>query len=272
MSGASPGSMGATLFLFVAGAAIAVIGSMCGVGGGIFAVPVLHYLFGLELRKAIATSLCLVLATSAAATLGEAMHPRGELFPLLIVVLTAGALLGAQIGFRLSTRLPVRAIKALFCVLLLFTGVRLIASLSGGEVALPAAATGFAAGTGGLLLTLAVGTLGGLVAPLLGIGGGLIVVPALLFFMPEVGYLGARAASLAMAMVTSAHSVWLYSAERSIDRARALPFATGAILGGVVGVWLVHKSSGTIVGATLLGATLLVAGVRFAFDVLPFRR
>jgi len=42
------------------GLMVALLCSMCGIGGGVFAVPILHYLYGIPLKRAVATVLCLV--------------------------------------------------------------------------------------------------------------------------------------------------------------------------------------------------------------------
>jgi hypothetical protein len=63
-------------WLVLAGLAIGFLGSWCGIGGGLFAVPLLHFVRKLELRAAVATALVLVLATSTAATAAEALSPE----------------------------------------------------------------------------------------------------------------------------------------------------------------------------------------------------
>ena len=98
-------------------------------------------------------------------------------------------------------------------------------------------------------------------------GGGLIVVPALIFGLPDIGYLGARAASLGMATITSARSIWMYSREGCVDWRLGRWFAAGAILGAVAGVQLVHLHGAAEVGQTLLGVTLCIAATRFGLDV-----
>jgi uncharacterized membrane protein YfcA len=104
------------------------------------------------------------------------------------------------------------------------------------------------------------------VVPLLGVGGGLVVVPALLFTCPEIGYLGARATSMAMAVVTATRSVWMYQRDGRIDRRYAGWFAAGGLLGASAGVWLVHLHGAAEIGQVLLGATLAIAAVRFGLD------
>ena len=85
--------------LLLAGAAIAFIGALCGIGGGLFAVPMLHYLFKLDLRASVATALCLVAATAYSSTLTEVFR-EDSFLELTVGPLAVGALLGAQLGFQ----------------------------------------------------------------------------------------------------------------------------------------------------------------------------
>jgi len=262
---------GAKFGLFVGGILIAAISAVCGIGGGIFAVPTLHYIFGVPLRGAVATGLCLVCASATTATVSEWLHPDGAIFPTLVLALVATALIGAQIGFWISKRLGTRALKAIFCFVMLGVGLRLIfmrpetstiLAEPDPQFVLTPAAHGFAA---------LVGLFAGIVVPLLGLGGGLIVVPALLFGLPEVGFLGARAASLGMATITSVRSIWLFSKEGVIEWRLGIWFAVGATLGAASGVWLVHLHGAAEVGQVLLGIVLCIAATRFGLDVLRTR-
>jgi hypothetical protein len=248
---------------------ISIVSVICGVGGGIFGVPVLHYLFGIALHTAVATTLCLVVAASGAATVSELLHPDGALFVSVVVSLIAASLVGAQLGFWISRRISTRLLKTLFCVLLAAVGVRLM-FLDGIASAVPAA--DFTASARDLWVTVGLGFAAGVAVPLLGVGGGLIVVPGLLLALPEVGYLGARASSLAMAVVTASRSVWLYSRRRMIDWSIGLWFGAGALLGAVVGVWIVHQHGAAEIGHVLLGAILCLAATRFGIDVVRSRR
>lgn len=247
------------------GIAVAALGSVCGIGGGLFAVPILHYLFRLPLQCAVATSLCLVAASSGAATVSEVLHPEGALYPVLAMVLIAAALVGTQGGYWLAKRIPTRTLKAIFCLVMLAVGARLVLT-SGATGAAPLA--GFEPGVANFLEVALIGLVAGVVVPLLGVGGGLVVVPALLFVCPEIGYLGARATSMAMAVVTAARSVWMYRRDGLVDGRHGCWFAAGALFGGVAGVWLVHLHGAAEVGQVLLGATLALAALRFGLDAL----
>lgn len=252
------------VLLLLAGATIAFVGAMCGIGGGLFAVPMLHYLFRLELRAAVSTSLCLVAATAYSSTLTELARPDSALVLPVVLPLAAGALLGAQLGYLISRRLDERRLKGVFAVVLLLAGARMLLLDSippgpGPEERLGPVAVG--------LVAAVIGAGAGTVAPLLGIGGGLVVVPSLMLTMPWLGGLAVRAASLGVACVTSARSIQLYAAEGVIRPGLGIPIAMGALLGAVGGTHTVHLPGMSEVGQRVMGAILVATAVRFARDV-----
>lgn len=251
--------------LALVASAITAVCSMCGVGGGIYAVPMLHYGFKVPLRNAVATSLGLVAAATSTATVSELLHPDSALFLSIVSALVLTSLVGAEIGFWISKRLETRGLKALFVVVLGFVSWKLLMTTSGGAAA-PIA--GFVPTFEHIAGATLIGLCAGIVVPLLGVGGGLVVVPALLFGVPEIGYLGARACALAMGAVTSTRSLWVYAREGRVHLPTARWFAAGALVGAATGVWLVHQDGAASWGRNLLGATLFIAALRFAVDVL----
>jgi uncharacterized membrane protein YfcA len=178
-----------------AGALIGFAGALCGIGGGLFAGPLLHATRGLALRRAAATALLVVLATTVSATATELARAEPALDWAVVVPLALGALLGAQLGFIVAQRTDERRLKLVFAVVLLLAGLRLL-------VAPAPVAGGLELGPSGrACAALAIGVLGGMLTPLLGVAGGLFMVPALFFTLDGLGFGGARAASLAAGAV-----------------------------------------------------------------------
>lgn len=249
--------------------AAAFLSALCGIGGGLFAVPVLHYLAGLELRRAVATSLCLVFVLSLVATGVEWSHAESALVPWVVVSLVAGGVLGARVGFRVAQRLRPAWLKAVFAIVLALAAVRVFALDTFSSSAASADAgldLGSAAGV------FAIGLGGGFVAPLLGVGGGLIVIPALFLGVPGVDYLEARACSMAMTIVVSSQSAWLYARAGSVDLRLALRLAALTVLGAVGGVLAVHADGWADLARSIMGVILALVALRFALDVLRARR
>lgn len=256
------------LGIALVGAAISAWGAMCGIGGGLFAVPILHYVYKLTLKEAIVTSLALVAATTISATFAELLHTDNSLDWRIILALVSCSLVGAQLGFRVAKVVSARKLKLVFAIALTFVGVRLL-----GLVPEPEAADGGLYLLEGLTtsdfwIAGGIGFCGGFVSPLLGIGGGLVAVPALMLFVPAMGHLGARACSMAMGTITSTRSLFLYYRAGQLDVGRSASFAVGALVGAFVGVQLVHIPGMSVWAEKMLAATLLIVAFRFGLDVV----
>ena len=122
--------LGSRIRLGLMGAGVAAYSAMCGIGGGLFMTPILHYVRKLPLKNAVATSLALVAASASSATVAELIHEDGRLTPersLLVLFLVIGSLIGAQVGFRVAKRVDVTFLKLIFgLVLLVFRLLRML--------------------------------------------------------------------------------------------------------------------------------------------------
>lgn len=257
--------------LVALGVLIGGYSTVCGIGGGVFAVPLLHYVYRMPLRLAVANSLVLVAASTTSATILEFFHPHSSLNGFIAAVLIASSFVGTQLGYRATKRLDVRMLKLVFCVLLVVVATEVLLNPMSTESS-SASAMSFAPTSHEWVLIVLVGFASGFVAPMLGIGGGLIAVPGLSFGVPALGYLGARACSMAMSMFTSWQSVWLYSRDGSLTSTTSLWLALGALVGAAVGIQLVHIESVTSVAHALVAFALYFAAARFAWDLVVARR
>ena len=254
--------------LVVLGLAIGTWSALCGIGGGVFAVPLLHYCFHRPLKVAVGGSLLLVAGSTTSATISELSHADSALHLAAAGIMIATSFVGARIGFAIGKRLDVRTLKLVFVFVLAFVAFDLAFggdARTAAEVARPGA---LALGAREYVEIGALGLVAGIVAPLLGVGGGLVAVPGLLWLAPELGFLGARATSMAMSLFTSWQSVWLHRSEKQVEFALAIWLALGAIGGGFLGVHLVHVPGAPAVAQRLLAATLLFVAVRFLADVV----
>ncbi len=252
----------------------ATISTLCGIGGGLYAVPILHFLLGLELKTAIATSLPIVMVMTASGTVSEMSRADSALDWVLVFELSLGAFVGARIGKSLVDRLSGDVLRALFVVLLAIVGLRVFATPAhpASDPSTNAAVhTTFASYFVDELVIL-FGFLGGFVAPLFGIGGGLIVVPALYLGLHDVSYLTARASSTAMSTITSAQLAWMYLREGKLDRTSMTWMGAVALCGGVLGVAAVHQPGWDEVARLAMAITLVGIALRFAWELRPSAR
>ena len=110
--------------LALIGLVAGVFSTVFGVGGGIVVVPLLVALAALPTHAATATSLGAILITAAA---GAVLYAgRGEVRPSYALLVGLPAVAGALLGANLQQRLSSRALTLAFSALLVVIGVRLI--------------------------------------------------------------------------------------------------------------------------------------------------
>ncbi len=242
----------------------ATVGTLCGIGGGIFATPILHYICRKPLDRAISASLVLVLVMTAIATSAEAVRSDGALDWKIVGLLLAGSVPGAHLGYALGLRASVRVLKSGFAILLCAAAAR-TATMSAASALDGPGATDLDWAESAV--TVLIGFGGGILAPLLGVGGGILVIPALFLCLPDMGYLEARAASMAMSVVNAGQSVALHLRDGRVDLRSTGPMAGIAVLGALAGAWLIHLPGWGEVARLALTAVLLFVAGRFAWDV-----
>lgn len=158
------------------GAGAGIIAGLLGLGGGIVIVPALLYLFILQgmpdailMHMAVATSLATIIFTSVASAWAHHRH-NAVLWPS-VLALTPGIILGSIGGAFLAHHLPSNALRTIFGVF------EILVALQIGMGFRPAAHRDLP-GRGGML---AAGGGIGAVSTVLGIGGGTLTVPYLLW-------------------------------------------------------------------------------------------
>jgi uncharacterized membrane protein YfcA len=246
----------------------AVVGfslGLTGGGGSIFAVPLLVYGLGVEPREAVGISLAAVGTT---ALVGAIQRLRSHEVEIRVGLLFAGAgILGAPLGAWVGKFIPGTVLLVLFALLMLIVAVRMWLKASrkpeeahivrarsyqdlddreapacrhdpGGRLKFTAKCT---------IVMSAVGLLTGVLSGLFGVGGGFIIVPALVFFS-TMNIRRAVATSLLVISLISASGVASYLIA---GESLALDITGLFVLGGVLGLGL-----GTILSHRLSGAKL----------------
>jgi len=132
-----------------------------------------------------------------------------------------------------------------------------------------------------LLLFLATGAAAGILAGLFGVGGGMIMVPALTFLLPRIGvphsiYMQvAIATSLAVIGVTSLSSTLSHHRRGAVAWPVFARIAPGLVLGALAGAWLAHGLSADAlrsivgVGALLVATQMLLGAVPHTGESRP---
>jgi hypothetical protein len=232
-----------TIVLFLGGIGAGVIGSIFGLGGGIIIVPLLVLILKIPIHYAVATSLLCVIATSSA--VGSRNVQRGMMNLRLVSVLEIATVIGAICGGAIAGYLHPQQLEIVFAVAVSLLAIPMALSR---EVVMPAPPDhhdgGFVARLRGayydpalghevhydverLPVAMAISGVAGMASGLLGIGGGVIKVPALTLYS-RVPVKAAAATSNFMIGVTAVASAFVY-----YGRGEVLPVVTATAVLGV---------------------------------------
>jgi len=113
------------------------------------------------------------------------------------------------------------------------------------------------------LLAVVIGLVGGLTSGLFGVGGGIIMVPAMVLLM-QTDMKAAVATSLAVIVPTTLASSLLNQSFGRIDWRLVAALAVPAIVGGLASTWFKEHVPSEVL-KRLFGGFLLVVGLRLLF-------
>lgn len=223
------------------------LSGLFGVGGGILIIPGLVLFLLMAQRTAHATSLAAIIPIAAAGVTGYAVE--GSVDWAAGAWLAAGSAAGAVVGTRALQRLSQLALSRAFAGFMLLSALALLLHVSEGSGRGdlgPAMAAGL----------LVAGVLSGVLAGLLGVGGGILIVPVLvlLFSIPDAM---AKGTSLLVIIPTAVAGTAYNVRKRTAD----LPTAAWVGLGGVVTAFGASLASVRLEPrlSSILFAVLLVA-------------
>jgi len=215
-----------TLLALLFGAVIGLLLGTIGGGGSILTVPILVYVLDQSVHEATATSLVIVGLT---ALFGVIPHARsGRVDTRTALIFGAAGILGAFGGTWLGAQISGPAILLLFGVLMVVVAVRMAFGKRQDDGS-PSLAT-----SGLTLPILATGLAVGLMTGFFGVGGGFLIVPALVLIL----HLPMRLAvgtSLVIIAINSAAGVVAHLGSGGVDFRLAGMFVAGGIVGTLIG-------------------------------------
>jgi uncharacterized membrane protein YfcA len=241
------------------------LAGLIGLGGGEFRLPVLTQLIGFPARAAIPLNLLISLVTLAFALVlrNHAIPVSGVMAHLPeIAGLALGGVISALYGARLVLRLSDRRLTASMAALLAALGVLLLVEAF---VPLSGAALGedsmFVRAFAGVLIGLVVG----IVSSMLGVAGGELLIPALVFiFGADIKIAGTE--SLLISLLIVATGLWRYYRAGALPMAGGPPrivasMSTGSVIGAGLGALVVAVAPSAML-KVVLGLVLIVAAVQ----------
>lgn len=246
----------------LSGGLIGVVLGLVGGGGSILAIPLLIYVVGVgSTHAAIGTSAVAVAANALAGAIGHARAGTVRWKPALIF--SALGVIGAAAGAELGKAFDGTRLLILFGFLMVVVGATMFLKPQGSS-----AATDVITGRACLLRLLPLGGGVGLAAGFFGIGGGFLVVPALIAAtsMPFVQAVGTSLVVIVALGLTTAVS---YAVSGLVDWELTFLLVAGGVVGGVAGILLGRKLAdrrGLL--ERIFAAMLILVGVYIAISTV----
>lgn len=232
---------------------IGVLLGALGSGGSVVIFPVLVYIAGVTPQSAVPMSLAVVGATSAAAALLHAR--RGNFHTKAALLFGASGIVGAYFGSMATHLVSGRALMLVFSLLLLIVGVTMFLRVR--------ARTAHVCRT---LRCLALGAVVGALTGFIGVGGGFLIVPALVL-LAGLDIKVAIGTSLAVIAFNSAAGLAGQTRYAVIDWALAAALTAAAIVGMLLGVRIVRRVSGTAARQAFASLLVVLAIVISAVNI-----
>ena len=279
------------VFLILAmGAAVGFVSGMFGIGGGFLMTPLLIFV-GISPAVAVASVSSHIAASSMSGAISY--WRRRSIDPSLAAVLLIGGSIGTTLGVWTFTWLrslgQLDLLIALSYVILLTTvgglmfweGLRAMLRARGGNP-VPARRSGSHGWIHGLPLKMrfkrskiylsvipvvAIGLLIGFLGAVMGIGGGFILVPLMIYLLrvPTSTVIGT---SMVLTLVTMLFATMLHAVTNHlVDAVLALILMVGGVTGAQFGARAGQKIRGEQL-RLLLGLLILSVGVRFAIELV----
>ncbi|TVQ40468.1 MAG: sulfite exporter TauE/SafE family protein [Spirochaetaceae bacterium] len=261
-----------TMLALLFGSAMGLSLGLTGGGGSILAVPLLVYGLGMELRAAVAVSLAVVGLT---ALFGATIQARsGQVLWRAGMLLGGGGIVAAPLGARLGAAMPDDMVLILFAVLMIVVGVRMARGSSDapelplGRFRCPRGDDGRPQPTLACMAKLAAaGALAGVLSGFFGVGGGFLLVPALVW-VGSVRIEHALATSLvAIALISVSGFAANVGAAGQISLSVAALFGAGGAAGMIIGARLKRYLSPQVL-SRVFAAVAIVAGFYVVMQVV----
>ncbi|MDN5344584.1 MAG: uncharacterized protein PWQ18_695 [Clostridia bacterium] len=258
-----------------------IIGALVGLGGGVLLVPILTLLFQVPIHTAIGASIVAVVATSSASasTYLNSHISNMRLGMTLETATTVGGILGGVTAALLGRQV----LSGIFAVALVGTAYSMFKKVKGGQPGAETVDPGRLGATfydanlkrevtyrvKSLPLGLFLSFIAGNISGLLGIGGGVIKVPAMVLAM-GVPMRAAAATSNFMIGVTAVASAYIYYTRGFVDPLIAAPTAIGVFLGATLSSHLAGRVNSNFL-TRLLAIILLFLAVQMALSAAGIR-
>jgi uncharacterized membrane protein YfcA len=206
------------------------------------------WLLRFDQHTAHATSLAAIFIIAGSGAISFTLS--GEVDVGLAMVLGAGGVVGSTLGAHALHRLSEKSLKLAFALVLVVAGVRLL--FTGVPTTEPAPAVA------GLALGAVIGAVAGFASGVAGVGGGVIMIPAMVVLL-NISQYTAEGTSLVAILFTSAAGTRVNLKNRRVEIRSALVMGVAGALTAPLGTRLALGTDVLLLQKAFAGFVLLVA-------------
>jgi len=226
-------------------------GGLLGVGGGLVLIPMLTGRFRLSQHAAHGTSLAVIGATALSSVV--IYGARSSIAWTTALWVAIASAITVPLGVRAARKLSTVALTRVFAIFLLIVAARMLLWKQGAASPVMDAHR--------IPLELGIGAAVGVLAGFMGVGGGILAVPAFTLLLGMTQRV-AQGTSLAVILVTAPVGTIDNARHGQVAWALVPMLAVGAALGGPLASWLAH-----VLPQTLLTRIFVVFLVVSAFNM-----
>lgn len=113
------------IILVIIGVAAGILSGLVGVGGGLIIVPALVYFVAFSQKEAQGTSLGILLLPVGILAVMQ-YYQKGYIDIKVVLIVSAGFLIGGWFGSKMAVALPVGVIKKIFAIFMLITAFKML--------------------------------------------------------------------------------------------------------------------------------------------------
>lgn len=247
--------------LVLVGVFAGLFSGILGVGGGIVMVPLMVGMLRFDQHRAHATSLAAIVLIAISGVIRFAIG--GEVEWAVGLALGIGGVVGSTIGAHLMHRLSPSALRVVFGVIMVLAGLRMVFSGDPSLGQRPEALVG-------AIIGVVIGLVAGIASGVAGIGGGVIMVPAMVFLLGLPQH-AAEGTSLLAILFTALAGTRVNLKHDRVDLKQAAIIGVGGIAFAQVGASIALAMSAASL-SQVFGVFVVIVGIRMLASVYRARR
>ena len=222
------------LVVLILGLTVGVLVGLLGIGGGVILVPAMVYLLGYDQHLAQGTSLFILLPPIGLGALRE-YWKNGEVDLRAGILCALGFLLGGYVGGRIAVPLPSRDLRGIFGFFLILSAALLWRKTRSVSSAAPVAESTHKDRFARLIGITLAAAFCGVAAGMVGIGGGVLLVPILGLLFGFSQHRAQGTSLIALIPPTGLFAFLEYAKHDYVAWQTGVLLIPGVFLGGILG-------------------------------------